>query len=268
MGADIPPGLPKGAPRWGMLELKSDGSWAVHRPTFQAHWQQSRERIEATNSILERVSLYNANLRFLTSSLGIERDLGEGHRASINEAMRRFQSDFFSSGRSIVGGIRQAIRERFSGESRPGTLPESWLNWPITAGWLGLRNLTVLAGQFNQTFVERQKKRLPPPASRSANWQFITNEWNNFYATFLVQHQPKGPQETPVMKTLIDDFIQRGTEISTGKQKTLFEYWRWVLAIHGPEILEKFGTFRFLITDLVPLQLIHERLVNDSSLSG
>ena len=266
MGAESPQGLPSGPPCWGMLELRADGSWGVHEPSFQAHWQQTRERVEATHSILERVSLYNANVRFLVNSLGIDLDLGEYHRTSINEAMRRFQSDFFAPGKSVVRGVREAIGARFSSDSKLKTLPESWLYWPITAGGLSLRNLAVLAGQFNEAFSDRQKNRTAPPGNRASDWQF-GKEWNAFYAQFVTPLEPKGPKETPVMKTLLDDFIKRGSEVSAGKQKTLSEYWRWVLAVYGPEILEKFGTFRFLITDLVPLQLIHERLLNDSSLS-
>ena len=63
------------------------------------------------------------------------------------------------------------------------------------------------------------------------------------------------------MKALVDDFIARGQEISGGKQQGLSDYWRWVLSVYGPEILDRFGTFRFLLTDLVPLQLIHEQLL-------
>jgi hypothetical protein len=70
------------------------------------------------------------------------------------------------------------------------------------------------------------------------------------------------------MKTLLDDFIARGSEISAGKQSGLAPYWRWVLCTYGPQILQRFGTFRFLITELVPLQLIRGRLVEDSSLDG
>jgi hypothetical protein len=36
--------------------------------------------------------------------------------------------------------------------------------------------------------------------------------------------------------------------------------------VYGPEILARFGTFRFLITELVPLQLISGRLLEASSL--
>ena len=51
-------------------------------------------------------------------------------------------------------------------------------------------------------------------------------------------------------------------------QVKLAAAWHWVLCTYGPEILDRFGTFRFLLTDLVPLQLIHEQLLHDSSLEG
>jgi hypothetical protein len=62
-----------------------------------------------------------------------------------------------------------------------------------------------------------------------------------------------------VMETLVKDFISRGTELSAGQQKTLSPYWRWVLYIYGPQILESFGTFRFLFSELVPLQILTSR---------
>ena len=70
------------------------------------------------------------------------------------------------------------------------------------------------------------------------------------------------------MKTLLNDFIARGSEISASQQSSLAPYWRWILCTYGPQILERFGTFRFLITELVPLQLISRQLVQDSSLDG
>jgi hypothetical protein len=84
----------------------------------------------------------------------------------------------------------------------------------------------------------------------------------------LATLEPAKPNESAVMKTLIDDFIARGQEISAGKQASLSDYWRWILSIYGPQILDRFGTFRFLLTDLVPLQLIHEQLLHESSLDG
>jgi hypothetical protein len=57
----------------------------------------------------------------------------------------------------------------------------------------------------------------------------------------------------------VTDFISRGAEISLGEQEGLSAYWRWILYIYGPQILERLGTFRFLFTELVPVQLITQR---------
>jgi hypothetical protein len=38
-----------------------------------------------------------------------------------------------------------------------------------------------------------------------------------------------------------------------------------VLALYGPQILQRFGTFRFLITELVPLQLIRRQRLESFS---
>ena len=53
-----------------------------------------------------------------------------------------------------------------------------------------------------------------------------------------------------------DLVVARGSEVRTTEQHGLSGYWRWVLAIYGPQILERCGSFRFLFTELVPLQLI------------
>lgn len=266
LGADLPAKLPREHPRWGMLELRADGSWSVHEPTFQAHLDQTRERVRGTTSILARVNLYNSNLRFLTNALGLTIDLGDHHRASLNDALRRFHNEFFEPGQSIVEGLRLTIQERYLHDARLTDLPESWLYWPVTAGGLSLRNVLVLVGQYNEAHQQRQLKRLPVPATRPVEWQYQDKDWSAYYKDLLKTLQPVAPKSTAVMKMLVDDFIARGGEISGGKQTTLSDYWRWILYVYGPEILEKFGTFRFLITELVPLQLIHEQLMHDSSL--
>ncbi len=67
------------------------------------------------------------------------------------------------------------------------------------------------------------------------------------------------------MNALVEEFIRRGKSISGGEQEGLSPYWRWTLSIFGPEILDRLGTFEFLLTDLVPLQLIHDKLVGSDA---
>lgn len=136
-------------------------------------------------------------------------------------------------------------------------LPEAWLHWPITAGGLGLRHASLRASIYAESF----ERRTPPvpPLQRPGEWQRRDNEWARFYTALLVDVQPAAPVPNQVMETLVNDFINRGAGLSAGKQKTLSTYWRWILYIYGPQILDAFGTFRFLFSELVPLQLITER---------
>ena len=267
LGGPPADGLPRGRPRWGMLELDERGEWQVHEDTFATHLKQTRERVNAAPSILSRVQLYNANLKYLLESLTMGADLGESHRESAERAIGRFHHHFFSPDKGIVGGICEAIRTRFDSNGRGlGDIPEAWVYWPITAGGLALRNPLVVAGQYAVAFRGRELSLPLPSSPPSPGWNRHDNEWSAFYRHLLAPFQPIGPSETKVMQTLVNDFIDRGKDISAGQQTDLDPYWRWILCTYGPQILQRFGSFRFLITELVPLQLISRQLVQDSSL--
>ena len=265
LGGTLPDRLPDGLPRWGMLELDGRGDWRVHAETFEAHLEQARTRLAAAPSALSRVQLYNANLKYLLNALVLGGRLGDAHRESAERAVRHYHRDFFGPGRGIVEELCAAIRERFLPDvEEDSAIPEGWIHWPITAGGLGLRNPLVVAGQYAGAY--RKLRPVPAPATRTVGWELHDDEWGAFYGQFLDRVEPLEPDETKVMKTLVDDFIARGSDISAGRQSGLSSYWRWILSTYGPQILQRFGTFRFLITELVPLQLIGGQLVRDSSL--
>ena len=69
------------------------------------------------------------------------------------------------------------------------------------------------------------------------------------------------------MESLVKDFIARGSEVGGREQKGLSKYWQWIVYTYGPALLEALGTFRFLLTELVPLQLILENRTDVPSLS-
>ena len=57
--------------------------------------------------------------------------------------------------------------------------------------------------------------------------------------------------------------------MSGTSQHDLGAYWRWILYTYGPQIVDRFGSFRFLITELVPLQLILQgRVLGDGDSLG
>jgi hypothetical protein len=136
----------------------------------------------------------------------------------------------------------------------------------MTAGGLGLQNALVYEGAYYAAFLELEKARKVPVEAPSGSWQVGYNEWTTFYnIPYIIT--PQQPEKTPTMEALTQDFIARGAELTSGRQKTLSFYWQWVLSIFGPQILAHFGTFRFLIEELVPLQLISQQRQDDTSLT-
>lgn len=205
------------------------------------------------------VMAYNEHLKFMTTSLGLAMDLGDTHRTVANSALDQFEQTLFGEGRGITSTILQTISERYT--EHAVDLPESWLAWPITAGGLGLRLAAVMKGQYQIAFEKRKKARKPIPDKRPDDWQYGDSEWSAFYEDQLVSLTPAECRDSTRLKQLVESFIARGKSISGGQQDGLSEYWRWVLSIHGPVILDRFGTFEFLLSDLVPLQLIQEKLL-------
>jgi hypothetical protein len=267
LGGELPAGLPPGRPRWNMLELDHQGRWKVHQETFLAHLEQSRVRVTAADAVLSAVQLYNANADYLISSLALGAALGDSHRDSAESAVREFHHAFFGNGRGIVPGLGDTIRQRFLAHgSLVAFIPEGWMYWPITAGGLGLKNPLVIAGQYAGAY--RNRPHPNAPETRSVGWNTQANEWAAYYEHLLERVDASEPEDTKVMKTLVEDFIARGSDISAGRQQGLTSYWRWILYTYGPQILQRFGTFRFLITELVPLQLISQQRVKDTSLDG
>jgi hypothetical protein len=104
--------------------------------------------------------------------------------------------------------------------------------------------------------------------------------WYGFFAGWLVPVHAQTPAATPGLEALVADFVARSGEVAgrtpaegrtrktRRKQRTnLSAYWQWVVYTYGPQLLDSLGTFRFLITELVPLQLIVLNRVDASSLT-
>lgn len=265
IGGELPPELPDAPPQWLLLALDRDGQWQVHAPAFEAHLEQTRQQLARANSIIARTQLYNAGATYLEQALALNVALGAIHRRSVDDAVARWHYTFFGDDSGIVGTLRSTIRERFVTADPAVSLPEAWFYWPITAGGLGLRQIVLRAGSYAEG--ARRHQQPPVPHDRPDDWQRRANEWATVYGALLAEVKPVDPAPNQVMETLVRDFISRGADLSSGKQKTLSAYWRWILYIYGPQILDSFGTFRFLFGELVPLQLLTERFLDDTEVS-
>jgi hypothetical protein len=266
IGDALPSGLPAAPPSWLLLALDAQGRWGVNEEAFATYLEQVRQELRETSSIISRIERYNAAVRYLKQAFALKVPLGASHRASVRDALMRLHYTFFDAPMSgahvpgavsIVDAVRAAIRERYLGAGAATQVPEAWVYWPITAGGLGLTQAVMLAASYAESYARRMPST--PPAERAADWQRKNNDWAAFYRTLLDQVAPEDPTPNKVMETLVSDFISRGAELTQGKQTSLSPYWRWVLYIYGPQLLREFGTFRFLFSELVPLQLVTQR---------
>lgn len=268
IGGERPSGLPENPPGWLMLWLDSDANWHVDTDDLNAYLELVKKRLARESTLLGLIDIYNDELTFLTGELAFGALLGESHREEIRQAMMRFHHDLFGPGEGIAERIASEVKKRFTVEnadSAPLAIPDAWLYWPITAGGLGLNHGDVVITEYENDIDYRGLHFEKQPTTRDENWQLKSNDWSRFFRSYLQEVRPQGPHIHGSMQPLVDDFIKRGATLTGGKQKTLSPYWRWVLQIYGPQIIDRFGTFRFLITELVPLQLILQRRVGDEA---
>ena len=267
IGGKNPAELPTNQPSWFLITLNKDGQWQVNENAFQTYLEQARQEAQRKQSLLSQIEIYNTHLRHLVRSLFIATPLGNTHRRSIDTAMQTFQQTFLGAQGKIVDVLRTSIQQRFLGDASLTSLPEAWLYWPITAGGCGLTQSQLLSAIFSETYS--QWPRHSAPNTLTENWQTHSQAWSTYYSSLLNPIGPCAPTSNPIMETLVTDFIRRGAEISAGKQKDLAPYWRWILYLYGPQIREQLGTFRFLITELVPLQIVLKsyRQSEDNALS-
>jgi hypothetical protein len=254
VGGSLPAALPNRPPVWSILTLNGQGEWQVDQARFENYLEQSRQQVLQAESIVTKSEMFNNNLNYLVKALGLRVKLGTSHRQSVNQALVYFQNSFFGADRGVAEEFRRLIRERFLDQGATLQLPDGWLHWPITAGGMSLNQALVLAWSYTKTFNRHANPQVPD--DRTSEWLRRSNYWYLYYNRLLSNLEPDGPEPNQVMETLVKDFIERGSEISVEGQFGLGTYWRWILYIYGPQILDRLGTFRYLFTNLVPAQLI------------
>lgn len=253
IGGHLPDGLPDRLPAWKLLQLLPDGEWQIDRAALERKFLETHDQVMQEQSVLAKVEAYNRGIREILDNMALDVCLGIHHREDVRDLVMKLHYAFDGEC-SIVDMLREVVQSGYLGHDANIDIPESWLYFPITAGGLGLLQPMVEVSAYTQAYDEIELAKRP--AERSENWQHKNNEWADFYRYWLREIKPVQPASTVVMETLVKDFIERGTQMSGTKQTNLRPYWRWILYIYGPQIIDRFGSFRFLITELVPLQLI------------
>ncbi len=254
---ELPTALPESLPRWGLLRLHPSGEWLPDDEAIETMRAWMRRQAEKEPSVLGMIARYNAHLYFVWRFLGLPVRLDADHLQRVGQRLAQLHQGLFGPGHGMVAEVRRRMRDRFPDLAREvEALPEALLYWPITAGGLGLAQpLTPVAG-FRKGLASSPT---PSLAMLEAEEEIPFGPPNStpFYYSGLARPLPlEGPERTPAMAGLLQDFIARGGEVSGREQAGLSPTWEWVIYTYGPGVLETFGSFRFLLTELVPLQLI------------
>jgi hypothetical protein len=147
-------------------------------------------------------------------------------------------------------------------------LPEALLYWPVTAGGLGLTHPLVTVAGYRKGLANLAPPKPPSDEGFSPTDMVHAYAWPQYYHNLLIPVAMNGPTPTPGMEALVRDFIARGGEVGGRAQQGLSPYWQWIVYTYGPPLLDALGTFRFLLTELVPLQLILENRTDVASLQS
>jgi hypothetical protein len=145
---------------------------------------------------------------------------------------------------------RQIVEEFFRSVSNPLT-PEELATIPDTVALKAPRRQDLTA-------LMDVRPTDPRMFSQALLQRLTASAWLQFFKYCVHEVPETGPTPMPSMDRLVSDLIQRGSEVSGRTQVTLTPYWRWIVYTYGPSLLEALGTFRFLLTELVPMSVIVE----------
>ena len=249
-----------GLPNWMFLSLEQSGKWKINQDAVANFAHVFAKQLENTTSVFDLCNTYNTHISFLLKSFGIGYPLGEKHFEQINLAVTRFEKQLLKDDTTILETLKKRLIENVPQmKTAISKLPEAWYYWSLTAGGFALQNPfchIVSMAERQKQFVEQPKKSF-----EGLEKYQIDGRLKEIFITHRNQKlSPLAPKSTPVMQGLMNDFIDRGTEVSGKKQNSLGIYWQWLLYTYGYQLLDSFGTFRFLMTELVPLESIFNRL--------
>lgn len=288
----VPASLPQTRPRWGALRLQSDATWQVDEERVEALRAWTVEHVTGASSVLQMASRYNAEMSYLIRNLGVLHHLGEDHLDRVTRPLIALQQNLAGPGQGIAEMIQaRAARPDRDGVEARAPIPSPLLYWPVTAGGLGLMQPTLVIEALPGDRAQREPR---PGGLTERNWARL---WQDISG---LRHQPsadprpwwvrgfiqqstgwfeyvgelqktvtlEAPASSSLLDPLIHDFIQRGAQLGGRAQQSLSPYWRHVLHTYGPPLLDSVGTFRFLLTELVPLPLLLGDRASTTDLNG
>jgi hypothetical protein len=288
IGGNLDSRLPAGKIKWGFLELKSSGHFVVNQADVDLHIKELRLQLFACKSVFSWVQVYNNYIQFFVNNFAhSSRCFGMKHLQAIETTLHRIHAEVFPGHNgSVVEYLKSVIHTRFGVDD----IPAGWFFWPSSLGGLQVHNpfIDLNAARFGkdlpedpnddfQSLVERMD--LITYNSAKAQWEqgsaeehtrcAYIDEKEGFmsFEEFAMGREARDPYWAERYEGLLKPEVAKADPPSIlpsvsaalgaqacGKSSTC--YWKWIVAVWGEEVTEKFGGQDIVREGLLPLGMV------------
>ncbi|KAG2760578.1 hypothetical protein Pcac1_g27460 [Phytophthora cactorum] len=135
-----PAPLPATPIRWGLLELRSNGSVHIRQDEVEAFATEMADRLAAATSTFGWINVYNKYMFFFLRNFGNPSPIfGVSHVEDALSTLRRVHMLVFPKTKGdALGYLREQIMRGRQGPSP--SMSAAWIYWPLNDGGLGLCN--------------------------------------------------------------------------------------------------------------------------------
>jgi hypothetical protein len=259
--AELPPEIPAGVVRAGHLVLRRDGSWSIDQTAVEQALVDVRQRVHACTSVFDAAQVFSDGVRVTLRRMSPFAVFGIEHLRELGRSVARFYDDFNGPGAGIIAHLTSRVSAHMP-DVDVSIIPEGVWFWPRTAGGVGLYDATSQLAGIHAWWRKA-------PATVVLPRELTEDDVDAFDQTLrpceITARQPPFSAE---LEGRIADFVRRGDELrgkAADPKKTTSQlrhrlsfYWQWVVALHGPTLLEQLGTFRFVEASRVPFGAIIE----------
>ncbi|KAK5045082.1 hypothetical protein LTR84_010230 [Exophiala bonariae] len=288
-------GLPKGEVRWGFLRLDAQSRrFVIDQSMVDDHIQELQRQLSHCTSILSYIQAYNAYLaRFFSNNFGKPSyAFGREHIDNMIDTFVRIEKAIFPEN-TVTAHLNKLVKEKFDMEDIPDGV---WywpvqmggmdLRNPLVPLYCMRDNLRGTPQKILQNYLDfdeaeylvakdRFDRRSHSKKNhRSFGDEFMSSEeylrYREERSTFLgtaYDRLLEIPQEFAAFETNeIAAFLDKLPPASRGSRASksgitkpfhrMKPYWKWVLAVYGSQIMEKYGSLQIVDAAQVPLGVV------------
>ncbi|EEY56461.1 uncharacterized protein PITG_09999 [Phytophthora infestans T30-4] len=203
--------LPATPIRWGLLELRSNGSVHIRQDETEAFATEMADRLAAATSTFGWINVYNKYMFFFLRNFGNPSPIfGLSHVEDALSALRRIHTLVFPKTKGdALGDLREQIMRGRQGPSP--SMHAAWLHWSLNDGGLGLCNPFLAIWSTRESLYTYL---MDFPTRSGCKWPNLKKDWEWKLPFSLVYEE---------LKKQFDLFAERfeseGCEWSSGSER-------------------------------------------------